>query len=327
MANNKTGVILVNIGSPEEPSKHAVAKFLRSFLSDSRVVEIPRVIWWLLLNGLVIPLRVKRVAEAYRSIWLPEGSPLTVHTQALAEKVLKTLEDSGSDRFTKVSWAMTYGRPSIAEKVEQLTREGADKVLLIPLFPQYSSTTTGAVYDNVANLIKRKRNVPDFYIVKEYHQHPEYIEALALRTEEHWAKYGRNDKLLMSFHGIPENYAARGDPYPQHCQSTANALAVRLKLGPQEWAISYQSRFGKQQWLQPYTSHILEQWGEQGIKSVDVICPAFSADCLETLEEVDVENRKVFIDSGGKNFSMIPCLNSHERHVRMVIKIIEENAS
>lgn len=333
MAIHKIGVILINLGSPEEPTKRGVARFLREFLADGRVVEIPRLIWWLLLNGLVIPLRAKRVAEAYRSIWLPEGSPLAVYTRGLAEKVHASLEtdDSckvkadGSSKVKKVTWAMTYGGPSIATRIVELSAEGMDKILLIPLFPQYSSTTTGAVYDSVANLIKRERNVPDVYIVKDYHQHPAYIEALAQCTEEHWEKYGRNDRLLMSFHGIPEDYAAKGDPYPEHCQNTANALAKRLNLKESNWKISYQSRFGRQRWLQPYTSKTLQEWGEQGLPGVDVICPAFSADCLETLEEIDVENRDFFIDAGGKSFSMIPCLNIHPAHVALMEQIIKEN--
>lgn len=323
--NKKTGVILVNLGTPAAPTKREVARFLREFLSDARVVELPRLLWWFILNVLVIPLRASRVAEAYQSIWLPEGSPLTVYTQALAEQVDAGLKQTAINEVASVTWAMTYGQPSIAMRIVELAEQGIDKTLLIPLFPQYSATTTGAIYDKVAKIIQSKRNVPDIYVVKDYHQHPAYIEALALRIEEHWEQYGRNAKLLMSFHGIPEINAVKGDPYPQQCEQTAEALAERLKLEQNNWQISYQSRFGRQQWLQPYTSQTLEEWGASGADSVDVVCPAFSADCLETLEEINVENRELFLTAGGKNFSMIPCLNAHEEHAEMIKQIIKEN--
>lgn len=322
---NKTGVVLINLGSPEEPTKRGVSKFLREFLSDRRVVELPFLIWQILLNGLVIPLRAKRVAGAYQAIWLNEGSPLRVYTEELAEGIDKAVKAHAKDRIEEVTWAMTYGSPSIAMRVVELSRSGIDKILLLPLYPQYSSTTTGAVYDRVANLIRKERNIPDIYVIKDYYSHPAYIEALAHSVERHWAEFGRKQKLLISFHGVPEAYVAKGDPYRQQCEHTASALADYLGLQDNEWVISYQSRFGKQRWLQPYTDKTLESWAKDGVESVDVICPSFAVDCLETLEEINIENRDLFVRSGGKRFSMIPCLNSSDEQIRMLNQIIEEN--
>ncbi len=325
MADKITGVILVNLGSPATPTRRGVKLFLREFLSDPRVVEIPRLFWWVVLNGFVIPLRSKRVSEAYQAIWLPEGSPLTVYTQMLAENVKTAVESAGQDKTMSITWAMTYGGPSISKRVREFSSTGVDAILIIPLFPQYSGTTTGAVYDLVASLIKSQREVSNFRIVKDYHCDPAYIEALACRVKEHWEENGRNEKLLMSFHGLPIKCVKNGDPYAKQCENTAKALAEFLNLDRDEWDISYQSRFGRERWLQPYTNDMLESWAKKGVLSVDVICPAFASDCLETLEEIGKECRELFFAAGGSNFSLIPCLNAHPAHVKMIENLIRQN--
>lgn len=320
----KTGLILVNLGSPEKPTKKGVSQFLRQFLSDKRVVELPPFFWQILLNVLVIPLRAKRVSLAYQSIWLESGSPLRVYTQRLAEGVGEALKNNVNPDLEKVSWAMTYGSPSIFSRIVELRSEGIDKILILPLYPQYSCSTTGAVYDVVADIVKSERNVPDIYVIKNYFSHPNYIDAMVESIKNHWVINGQKQKLLMSFHGIPVSCVEKGDPYQAECVNTANLLAESLGLDEKQWAISYQSRFGKQKWLQPYTNKILQSWGENGVESVDVICPSFAVDCLETLEEIDVEARQTFMQAGGKSYSLIPCLNASEEHICMVGSIVAE---
>ena len=316
---SQDAVILVNLGTPDAPTPGGVRRFLRNFLSDSRVVEIPRLIWLPILYGVILPFRPRRVAKLYQEIWLAEGSPLRVISErqqlALAERL----------QSQRVTTAMVYGGPSIADRVAELRRDGIEKILLLPLYPQYSATTTGSVYDRVANIIQSSRNIPDIAVHKDYHKHPDYIAALANSVREHWDSKGRAQRLLLSYHGIPQLCVDKGDPYYQQCIDKAHLLATALGLEASQWAVTFQSRLGKAQWLQPYTDKTLEQWGADGVESVDVLCPAFSVDCLETLEEIDGENREIFLEAGGKRFEYIPCLNDRDDHIQMMANIVAEH--
>lgn len=319
--HKKTAVILMNLGTPDEPTPAAVRRYLREFLSDQRVVEIPPVIWQVILNGFVLTTRPKRVAHAYASIWQnPWGddSPMRAILAIQVNKVAKLLPDD-----IDVHMAMTYGNPSIKKVLKQLHSDGVERFIVLPLYPQYSATSTGAAFDAVMTTLMQKRNVPEVIFIKDYHNHPLYIEALAKSVQAFWAKNGRADKLLMSFHGIPKPFADKGDPYPVQCHTTAKLLATALGLSDDEWAISFQSRFGAQEWLRPYTDELLGDWGKSGIKSVQIMSPAFSADCLETLEELAVENKDNFLQAGGQDYAYIPALNDNDDHIAMMAAIIK----
>lgn len=326
MSVEKVGVILVNLGTPQAPTAFAVARYLRQFLSDPRVVEVPRLLWWLLLNFLIIPLRSKKVSNNYRSIWLDDGSPLKVITErqvaalqtAFDKERCEDKTSGGKNRHEYICrYAMTYGDQSIASSVKSLRDRGVNKIVILPLFPQYSASTTAAVYDQLAELVKKYRHIPDIRVVHHYYDRPDYIAALANSVRQHWQKNGQAACLLMSFHGIPKKYVDQGDPYYAQCLETARALAQKLDLSSQQWAFSFQSRFGRLEWVKPYTDVVLQKWGARGLESVDVICPAFSSDCLETLEEIDQENRQLFMQAGGGKFAMIPCLNDASLHIQL----------
>lgn len=321
-----TGVVLVNLGTPETPTAVAVARFLRQFLSDPRVVEAPRWLWWGVLNGVILPLRIGRVTRAYRAIWGEQGSPLRVITAAQAAALQDELRQ-GAQPESLVTFAMTYGQPSLATRMVELQARGADKFLILPLYPQYSATTTGAVYDQVAALIRAARDVPEIVVVKHYYQQAAYIDALAATVLEHWRQHGRGQKLLMSFHGIPADYVARGDPYRDQCVATAQALAARLALPADAWAFGFQSRFGRREWLRPYVDGLLREFARSGVSSVDVVCPSFAADCLETLEEINIQNRELFLAAGGVEFALIRCLNDSPRHIDLLAQIVNHHLS
>lgn len=321
----KDAVILVNLGSPETPTPKAVRRFLRQFLSDPRVVEIPRLLWWPILYGVILPFRPKRVARAYRAIWTAEGSPLKVFMAGLAQKLYASLQAVQGARAPAVAVAYSYGEPSIAAQIERLRAEGAERLLLLPLFPQYSATSTGPVYDQVAALYRECRDVPDIRIQKSYCQRQDYIAALVRSVQQHWREMGKSDLLLFSFHGIPQRNVDLGDPYAQQCRQTAADVAQALQLNDDQWRISFQSRLGKAQWLQPYTDVLLAELPGQGIARVSVICPAFSVDCLETLEEIDQENRQLFLAAGGSGYHYIPCLNDGEDQVFLLSNLVLEN--
>lgn len=316
----RTGVILMNLGTPTEPTTKAVRNFLKQFLSDPRVVEVPRLIWIPLLYGIIIPFRASRVAKLYQQIWRPGGSPLKVITEEQTAK----LQSHFSEEEVKITYAMTYGQPSLKRRVAELEQQGYEKILLLPLYPQYSATTTGPIYDQYAALISEQRNISDITIQKCYFNRPDYINALAESILQHWKKHKPGEKLVFSFHGIPKRCVDKGDPYQQHCLTTANEVANALKLDTDQWLVSFQSRLGKAEWLRPYTDQLLTQMAAEGVASVDVICPAFSADCLETLEEIDVENRELFLSAGGNSFHSIPCLNAQSEHIEMMKNIVEE---
>lgn len=316
-------VILVNLGTPDAPTPAAVRRYLREFLSDRRVVEVPRLLWWLVLNLFILTFRPRRVARLYASVWTPQGSPLRLLTESLAARLEQHLAQPG----LRVHAAMTYGNPSLSALLWKLEREGVQRVLVLPLYPQYSATTSGAAVDIVARYLLATRNAPELRIVHDWCEEPAYLDALADSVRAFRAAHGGADRLLLSFHGIPRAYADKGDPYPRCCELTARGVAARLGLAEGEWAMSFQSRFGPEEWLTPYTDELLGQWAGSGVKSVQVACPGFATDCLETLEEVAVENRDGFLSSGGERYAYIPALNDSAAHVEVLATLVRRHAS
>lgn len=319
----RTAVVLVNLGTPDEPTAPALRRYLAEFLGDPRVVEIPPIAWKPILHGIILRTRPAKSAEKYRSIWTPEGSPLKVWT----EKQAKLLQGSLGERGHRVLVrpAMRYGSPAVGAVLDDLKRQGVDRVLVLPAYPQYSGTTTASVVDAVQAWGARVRWLPEFRFVNQYHDHPEYIEALAARITAHWTTHGRGERLVLSFHGVPKRTLLLGDPYHCQCQKTARLLAARLSLPPQQVLVTFQSRFGKAEWLQPYTEPTLRRLAAEGVRHVDVACPGFVADCLETLEEIDMEVRHAFLSAGGREYSYIPCLNDDPRWIRALAAIAEQH--
>lgn len=315
----KTAIILMNLGTPDEPTAPAVRRYLREFLSDTRVIEIPPVIWQIILNLFVLTARPKRVAHAYETVWTANGSPLLAILKEQAAALADRLAKSGQD--VMVVPATTYGNPNIKATLAHLQAQGVDNFVIFPLYPQYSATSTAAAFDKIAKYCMGQRNLPMLTFIKDYHDNPLYIKALANSVREFWAIHGQADKLLMSFHGIPQPFADKGDPYPAQCHTTAKLVADELGLTAEQWAISFQSRFGAQEWLRPYTDELLTEWGRQGV-SVQVLSPAFSADCLETLEELATQNKETFQQAGGGDYAYIPALNTRDDHIAMMADIV-----
>ncbi|MCM2680006.1 ferrochelatase [Echinimonas agarilytica] len=316
------GVLLVNLGTPDAPTASAVRRYLKQFLSDRRVVDVPRAIWWPVLNGIILPIRSPKVAKAYASIW-EEDSPLRSIGQQQAEQLASRLiMDQGLD--CPVELAMTYGQPSIPDGIANLMNKGVKRIVVLPLYPQYSATTTGSVADAIANALRDIRHIPEIRMVPHYYDHHQYIKGLAGSVKMYWAQHGQPEKLMMSFHGIPQRYARLGDPYPDHCEATAKAVAKELNLRDDQWIQTYQSRFGREPWLQPYTDKTLEALPDKGVRSIDVICPAFASDCLETLEEIAEENRDIFMEAGGQQYRYIPALNAAPCHARLMSSLVSE---
>ena len=303
----RTAVLLVNLGTPDEPTAPALRRYLAEFLSDPRVVEIPRLLWWLLLHGIILRTRPAASAAKYATVWMPEGSPLAVWTQRQTQALRTALAASGHSVL--VRHAMRYGNPSVASVMDSLRADGATRVLVLPLYPQYAAATTASVGDAVMRWAQQSRRVPELRFVGEYHDDPGYITALAERLQAHWQEHGRGDKLVLSFHGVPERSLHLGDPYHCQCHVTARLLGQRLGLAPGQMLVTFQSRFGKAKWLEPYTEPTLRQLAADGVKRVDVMCPGFVADCLETLEEIAQEAREAFLQAGGEQFSYVPCVN------------------
>lgn len=306
----RVGVLLVNLGTPDAPTPAALRRYLAEFLSDPRVVEIPKLPWWLILHGVILRVRPAKSAQKYAAIWTPEGSPLAVWTAKQAKLLAGYLGEAGHP--VPVRHAMRYGQPSIAQQMDALRAEGVTRVLVLPLYPQYSAATSASVFDAVAAWGQQARWVPELRFLHQYHDDPGYIAALAAQVTAHWQREDRGRMLLMSFHGVPERTLHLGDPYHCQCHKTARLLAERLGLTPEEYRVTFQSRFGKAQWLQPYTEPTLQQLAREGLERVDVLCPGFAGDCLETLEEIDQEAREAFLAAGGKQFHYIACLN--DRH-------------
>ena len=317
-----TGVLVVNLGTPDAPDTTSVRRFLRQFLSDPRVVEFPRLPWWFILNLGILPIRSSRSAAAYRKIWTDDGSPLLVCSRQLADALQQRLAGQ-----VIVELAMSYGTPSIDAGIDALLGAGVRRILVLPLYPQYSGTTTASVFDAVARKFGKLRRIPEMRFIDSYHSEPLYVAALANSVREHWARYGRGDKLLMSFHGVPVSTVEGGDPYLRHCEETANGLAAALQLKSEEWLLTFQSRVGRQEWLQPYTDETLTSLAGDGVERLDVICPGFAVDCLETLEEIAMENADLFVESGGRELSYIPALNARDDHADMLAQLVRRQVS
>lgn len=316
----RVGVLYVNLGTPEEPTAPSVRKYLAEFLRDPRVVEIPRLVWLPILYGLILPLRSSKSADKYASIWTKEGSPLRVWTEKQATLLQGWLGEKGHQVL--VRHAMRYGTPSIASQLDALKAEGATRVLILPAYPQYAGSTTASVIDAVTAWTTRTRNVPELRFVNRYHDDRGYLQALAKRIERHWQEHGKPRHLLMSFHGVPERTLHAGDPYHCECHKTGRMLAEWLSLEPSEYTVSFQSRFGKAKWLEPYTEPTLRKLGAMGAGRVDVVCPGFTADCLETLEEIAQENAEIFKHAGGEQFSFIPCLNDSDAGMDVIRQLV-----
>lgn len=318
----RVAVLLINLGTPAAPTAGAVRSYLREFLSDPRVVEIPRPLWWLILNGIILNIRPRRSAEKYASVWTPEGSPLKVHVERQARLLRGFLGQAG--HRVLVDYAMRYGQSSIPDALSRLKAEGCTRILLLPLYPQYSASTTATAFDVAAAWLQRVRNQPEVRTVRNFADHPGYIEALAASVREHWVTNPRSSdshRLVMSFHGLPRYTLDKGDPYHCECQKTGRLLAEALSLPPEQYQICFQSRFGRAEWLQPYTSATLKALASAGVQRVDVICPGFPADCLETLEEIAMEGKAEFIEGGGKEFCYVPCLNERDDWIHALADI------
>ncbi len=317
-----TGVLLVNLGTPDAPSADAVRRYLGEFLWDNRVVEAPRWLWWLALHGVILRIRPKRVAKVYQSVWRKEGSPLLHYTQALTEAVSKQ-----HSAPLNIRYAMRYGNPGIATVLAQLQQQNLQRLLIMPLFPQYSATTSAAVFDEVTRELQSWRSVPEVRFCMQYHDHPKYISALAASIRASFQQHGTPQQLLFSFHGIPQRYCDLGDPYSVQCHTTARLVAAALKLDKSQWQLTFQSRFGREPWLQPYTDHTLKALPAQGVTSVQIISPGFAVDCLETLEELAIQNQEFFIHAGGKDFHYIPALNDANDNVALMTALISEHTT
>ncbi len=303
----KTAVLLCNLGTPDAPTAAALRRYLAQFLGDPRVVEIPRAVWMIILHGIILRVRPKRSAAKYASIWTEDGSPLRVWTERQAGALQSELSARGHQVI--VRHAMRYGSPAVSQQLDELKREGVTRVLVLPAYPQYSGTTTASVFDAVYDWAHQVRNIPEMRFVNRYNDHAGYIEALAQGIEAHWAAHGKGERLVMSFHGVPERTLHLGDPYHCECHKTARLLAQRLGLSGDQAQITFQSRFGKAKWLEPYTEPTLRALAQSGVKRVDVVCPGFTSDCLETLEEIAMEAREAFIEAGGETYHYIGCLN------------------
>jgi protoporphyrin/coproporphyrin ferrochelatase len=320
-----TAVLLCNLGTPDAPTPAAVRSYLAEFLSDPRVVEIPRAAWLPILYGAILPLRSAKSAAKYAQIWTPEGSPLKVWTERQAKRLQGWLGEHG--QRVRVRYAMRYGHPGIARELDGLADAGADRILVLTAYPQYSGTTTASVIDAVAQWTQTRRSIPELRFVNRYHDDRGYLQALARSIERHWRANGRADHLVMSFHGVPERTVRLGDPYESECRRTAGLLAEWLQLPPSQYTLTFQSRFGKAKWLEPYTQPTVEALARAGTRRLDVVCPGFTSDCLETLEEIAIENRDAFLAAGGQEFRYIPCLNDDTDWIRALGEITTRHLS
>ncbi|MDH5257392.1 MAG: ferrochelatase [Gammaproteobacteria bacterium] len=323
--NSKVGILLVNLGSPDDTTEEGLRRYLKEFLWDPRVVEVSRLIWWFALNFFILRVRPKKSAETYKQIWTDQGSPLTAITRSQSNKFSRLMNDKYGDKVI-VDFAMRYGNPSISDVLNRFRQQKVRKLLIVPMYPQYCAATSASVMDAVFDELKTWRVMPELRSVMQYHHMPEYINALADSIKEKWEQKGRADRLLFSFHGIPKRYVDAGDPYYDECQLTAAAVARKMGLEG-NWYVTFQSRFGREEYLTPYTDKTLIEWGKNGVKSVEVICPGFSADCLETLEEIEVENREYFLENGGEKFEYIQSLNDRDDHIMMLKQLTRQNLS
>jgi ferrochelatase len=321
-APERIGVLLVNLGTPDFPSYFAVQRYLREFLGDRRVINTSRLIWLPLLYGLILPFRPIQTARKYRKIWLPDGSPLAVYSTRLTARVAAVLQARFGDQI-RVELGMTYGNPSIAYALESLFKQNVKKLLVLPLYPQYCSSTTGSVFDRTSCALQRWRWLPETRFVNDYYHDAGYIDALTSRILAHWAEAGERSHLMFSYHGIPSAYVADGDPYQAQAEATTRSVASRLGLAPDQWSHCYQSRFGRVEWLQPYTQDTLKVLAARGVRKLTVVSPSFAVDCLETLEEVAIEYRDTFLELGGERLTLVPALNDDDRHAQVLAAIVK----
>ena len=325
-APDQLGVLLANLGTPDAATVPAVRRYLAEFLWDPRVVELPRPIWWLILHGIILRARPRRTAVAYQAVWTPEGSPLMV----ISKRQAAAMQTALSARFAgpvKVALGMRYGHPSLTSALAELRAANARRILVLPLYPQYSATTTASTFDAVTRELRTWRWLPELRFINQYHDDPGYIAALVASIRAYWAAHGEPERLLFSFHGIPKDYFLNGDPYYCQCQKTARLVVEQLGLAKERWILSFQSRFGLQEWLKPYTDETLRAWAGAGVGSVQVISPGFAADCLETIEEISVENRDYFLEAGGRSYGYIPCLNDGPNHIAGLADLVERHCA
>lgn len=316
---SKPGVLMVNLGTPNAPTSKAIKRYLAEFLSDRRVVDTSPLLWWPLLHGVILPFRSPRVAKLYQSVWMEEGSPLLVYSRRQQKALAARMPD------IPVELGMSYGSPNLPDAIETLLAQGVTNLVILPLYPQYSCSTSAAVWDAVARVLKGYRRLPSVSFIRDYAEHPAYISALKQSVERSFAEHGQPDRLVMSFHGIPKRYAQLGDDYPIRCEDTSRALRAALPLPAEKIIMTYQSRFGREPWLTPYTDETLKSLPSQGVKHIQLICPGFSADCLETLEEIKEQNREFFLHAGGEKFEYIPALNDDEGHITLLEQLIRHN--
>ena len=318
----KTGVLLINLGTPAAPTAAAVKPYLREFLSDQRVVELPRWLWQTVLRGIILPFRSGKSAHGYQKIWQSEGSPLYVYTERSAQALEQHLRKAMTDA-PMVAFAMTYGAPSVADTIARLKQQGVSRLLVLPLYPQYAASAGGAALDKVWQVLLQQRNQMSVRSISRYYDHPGYIQALAGKIEQHWQQHGRGDKMMLSFHGIPQAQHNAGDPYPQECRQTAVLLAQQLKLAESDYIVAFQSQFGKAKWIGPSTQDLLVSLPKNGVKKLDVVCPGFAADCLETLEEIALQGREDFYAAGGTQYQYIPCLNDDSAWIEALAALVQ----
>lgn len=321
---DKIGVLITNLGTPDAPTPKALHRYLKEFLSDPRVVEVPRLIWWFALNGVILRIRPRRSAKSYATVFTDEGSPLLFHTKAQSESLRSHLHGIGHDNLV-VEFAMRYGNPSIPSVLESMFNRGVRKLLVLPLYPQYSGSTAGSTFDAIAADFTKRRWLPELRFVSHYHDFSPFIDAAAKRIEAYWAEHGRADKLMFSYHGVPMRYLHNGDPYHCECHKTSRLIAQRLGIAEGEYVTTFQSRFGREEWLKPYTDATLKAFPGQGVKSVQVFCPGFSADCLETIEEIGEENKHYFLEAGGERYEYISALNARPEHIEALAALVLEN--
>ncbi|MBN6739899.1 ferrochelatase [Acidithiobacillus ferrivorans] len=316
------GILVVNLGTPDAPAAPAVRRYLREFLSDTRVVELPRILWWPILNGPILLFRPARSARNYASIWLPDGSPLMVYSQRQCD-ALQARWDQQFPGQVRVELAMRYGKPSIAQGLAVLRDAGCRKIFVVPLYPQYAAATTASIFDAVGKALRQWREIPEIRMIRDWYEHPAYIHALADSIRAWWQEHGQAERLLISFHGLPESGVAKGDPYRSQCEKTTALLVKELALSDEQWVQTFQSRFGAAKWLQPYTDKTLVELAHSGVFRIDVVCPGFSADCVETLQEIALEGKETFLQAGGQELRYIPALNDNPLWMAAFSQILE----
>lgn len=320
----RVGILLTNLGTPQAPERKALRAYLQEFLSDPRVVEVPRLLWWFILHGVILNIRPGRSAHSYRSVWTERGSPLLFHTQDQANALREQLRSEYGEAVI-VEFAMRYGTPAIPAVLQSMLQRGVRKLLVLPLYPQYSGATTGSTFDALAADFTHRRWLPELRFISHYHDHPAYVSAVAASIRAHRTQHGGADLLLFSYHGVPQRYLDEGDPYHCECLKTSRLVAAELGLQEHEYKTTFQSRFGREEWLKPYTDATLKELPGAGVRTVQVISPGFAADCLETLEELAVENRGYFLAAGGEHFQYIPCLNSSPDHITALTSIVNDH--